>query len=110
MLRELFEYAGDISPSAIAELTGLSRGAISKLIERLLQKDLLSRAEASDDRRYQNISLTHSGRALVPKLALIADKNDAEYFSKLSSIERRQLMNVLKKIAQIKDLKKTPTE
>lgn len=110
VLREMYSATDNVSPSVIAESTGLSRGAISKLVERLLQKRLLSRAEAGGDRRYQNLSLTPIGRALVPKLALIADGNDEEYFSSLTRAERKQLSEILKKIVQFKDLKKVPTE
>jgi MarR family transcriptional regulator, transcriptional regulator for hemolysin len=51
VLREM--YAGDdtTSPSAVAELTGLTRGAVSKLISRLFEKGLVSRKESAGDRR-----------------------------------------------------------
>jgi DNA-binding MarR family transcriptional regulator len=88
ILREM--YAGDekTSPSVVAELTGLTRGAVSKLIERLLQKGYVTRTESSGDRRYQEIKLTASAIKLVPKLAQIADENDERFFSILTqSIE-----------------------
>jgi len=69
VLREM--YAGDdtTSPSAVAELTGLTRGAVSKLISRLLDKGLVTRRESAKDRRYQDIKLTETAIALVPLLA-----------------------------------------
>src|SRR5271155_3373851 len=90
VLREMFD-ASATSPSALAAATGLTRGAISKLIERLVQKDLVSRAEAADDRRFQDVRLTSAGRALVPKLAALADQNDHEFFSQLPVGERERL-------------------
>src|ERR1700722_14130980 len=64
-----------LAPSAVAAETGLTRGAISKLVDRLLAKKLLTREEDGDDRRYQVIALTERGRQLVPKLAAKADEN-----------------------------------
>src|SRR5579862_5844947 len=61
ILREMFDSAST-SPSALATATGLTRGAISKLIDRLVQKKLASRAEASGDRRFQDVKLTSAGR------------------------------------------------
>ncbi|MBC7533861.1 MAG: hypothetical protein H7318_20020 [Oligoflexus sp.] len=55
----------------------------SKLIERLLQKGLVTRAEATGDRRYQEIKLTKTAIKLVPKLAGIADENDEDFFLSL---------------------------
>jgi DNA-binding MarR family transcriptional regulator len=96
------------SPSALATATGLTRGAVSKLIDRLVQKSLVSRAEASGDRRFQDIKLTSAGRTLVPRLARIADKNDEEFFSQLSAQEREQLVATLKKLVAANRLHKIP--
>jgi DNA-binding MarR family transcriptional regulator len=108
ILREMFDSAST-SPSALATATGLTRGAISKLIDRLVQKNLASRAEASGDRRFQDVKLTSAGRTLVPKLARIADQNDEEFFSQLSDEERERLVAALKKLAAANRLHKIPT-
>lgn len=110
ILREMYGSSKKISPSQIAELIGLTRGAVSKLIERLLRKGLVTRDEAIDDRRYQDIRLTHKANILVPKLAELADQNDAEFFSILTKEERKQLSAILKKIATFRELTKAPIE
>jgi DNA-binding MarR family transcriptional regulator len=108
ILRDLFD-AGETSPGQLANSSGLTRGAVSKLVDRLLHKDLLSRTEAAEDRRFQDVKLTAAGRALVPKLAALADQNDEEFFSHLSSKEREALVATLKKLVAIHKLKKLPT-
>jgi DNA-binding MarR family transcriptional regulator len=107
ILREMFN-SPSTSPSALATATGLTRGAVSKLIDRLVQKKLVSRAEASGDRRFQDIKLTSAGRALVPRLARIADQNDEEFFSQLSAEERERLVATLKKLVAANRLHKIP--
>lgn len=110
VMREM--YAGDetTAPSTIAELTGLTRGAISKLIDKLLKKGLVTRAEAQEDRRYQDIRLTRKAVSLVPRLAALADRNDEEFFAQLSSTERRELLTMLKKIAKLNGMTQVPIE
>ncbi|ABZ93978.1 Transcriptional regulator, marR family [Leptospira biflexa serovar Patoc strain 'Patoc 1 (Ames)'] len=110
ILREMYSYKENSSPSIVAEFTGLSRGAVSKLIERLLQKGLVSREEAAIDRRYQEIKLTKEGRKLVPKLSEIADENDISYFSVLSQKEREELRKILSKLTTAHKLNLTPIE
>lgn len=110
ILREMYSGGGCTSPGAIAELSGLTRGAVSKLITRLLEKGLVHRRESTYDRRFQEIELTKTGKALVPKLALLADQNDDEFFSGLSNSERNQLTGLLKKLAKIHQLKTRPIE
>ena len=109
LLREMFD-ASTIAPSVLAENTGLSRGAVSKLVDRLLHKNLLTRVERDDDRRFQSIALTATGRKLVPTLAALADENDAEFFSALGLQERQALIETLKKLVQANGLTKIPTE
>lgn len=108
ILREIFK-AGETSPSRLAASSGLTRGAVSKLVDRLVRKDLASRTEADTDRRYQDVKLTAAGRALVPKLAALADRNDEEFFSKIPAKERETLVATLKKLVAVNQLKKVPT-
>jgi DNA-binding MarR family transcriptional regulator len=109
ILREIYD-TDEMPPSSLAEQTGLTRGAISKLIERLVAKKLVSRKEGNDDRRYQRIALTPAGRRLVPTLAAVADRNDHEFFKPLTSKEQQALIATLKKLVHAHDLHKLPTE
>jgi MarR family transcriptional regulator, transcriptional regulator for hemolysin len=108
VLREMYSGDETTSPSKVAELTGLTRGAVSKLVDRLLQKSLVTRTEASADRRFQDIRLTPQALGLVPKLAALADQNDVEFFGMLTSNERKQLREVLEKLAGHHNLSRNP--
>jgi DNA-binding MarR family transcriptional regulator len=108
ILREMFD-SPSTSPSVLATATGLTRGAVSKLMDRLVKKNLVSRAEASGDRRFQDIKLTSAGRTLVPRIARIADLNDEEFFAQLSPEEREGLVATLKKLVTANRLHKVPT-
>jgi DNA-binding MarR family transcriptional regulator len=109
VLREMYDEE-EMSPSVLADKTGMTRGAASKLIDRLLAKRLVTRRDRTDDRRYQDIALTAEGRRLVPKLALIADENDEEFFAALSAKERKALVATLKKLVQAHGFDRIPTE
>lgn len=108
ILREMFEARGDTSPSVVADLTGLTRGTVSKLIDRLLGKGLVTRKESRADRRYQDIELTKSAISLVPKLAKLADENDREFFGVITESEQEALKATLKRIAALHKLTKVP--
>lgn len=110
VLREMYSGDDSTSPGRVAELTGLTRGAVSKLVSRLLEKGLVHRAESASDRRYQDIRLTAKATALVPKLASLADQNDEEFFSKLAKAERGQLIELLQKLARLHQIKTKPID
>lgn len=100
LLREMLR-TGPANPSDLADNLGLSRGAISKLIDRLTTKKLAKRCAAqSADRRYQTVSLTAKGTKLVPTLAALADQNDREFFGHLTAAEQSDMIKLLYDIAR----------
>lgn len=86
-------------PSRLAEEMGMSRGAITKLADRLIAKSLIVREASANDGRAQTLALTDRGVGLVPDLAALADRNDAEFFECLSMDERETLECLLKSLA-----------
>jgi DNA-binding MarR family transcriptional regulator len=99
VLRQMLE-SGPVNPSQLADRLGLTRGAISKLVERLCEKSLVERTASEEDRRYQQVRLTTPGKKLVPVLARLADENDREFFGHLSHTERDQLHQLLQDLVQ----------
>src|SRR5690349_15991964 len=91
VLRALFDSAA-VNPSRLAGQIGMTRGAISKLLDRLAGKGLVLCRAGKADRRYQTVTLSASGRSLVPVLAELADLNDHEFFGHLSEGERTRLL------------------
>jgi DNA-binding MarR family transcriptional regulator len=109
VMRVLFDV-GTVNPSEIANTIGLTRGAVSKLVERLVKKGLVTCRTEKKDRRYQRIALAESGRRLVPVLAGLADENDREFFSHLSDAERANLAAVLRDIVNRQGFKTVPVD
>ena len=109
VLRELYERESTV-PSELADKIGMTRGAVSKLADRLEAKGFASRTTSHEDRRYQALSLTAKGRAIVPKLAALADRNDAEYFGHLTATERQSIKGAMQAIVRRHGLKSVPVE
>lgn len=107
VLRELFD-TGSAAPSHLAGRLGMTRGAITKLADRLIAKAMLLRRRDRDDGRAQTLTLTGKGRALVPELAALADRNDAEFFGHLTAAERQWLERMMKEIVRRHALRAVP--
>ncbi len=99
LMRQLLEE-DTLAPSRLAERMGMTRGAITKLADRLIGKSLLVRAADPADGRAQTLALTPAGRALVPGLAALADANDAEFFDHLAPDDRAALLRILRRIVR----------
>ena len=109
LMRQLLEERV-LAPSRLAERMGMTRGAVSKLADRLIAKSMLVRAADPEDGRAQTLSLTPAGRALVPKLAALADLNDAEFFDHLAPDDRAALLRIMQEIVKKRGLKSTPVD
>ena len=64
LLRMLFDQES-AAPSHLAKQMGMTKGAISKLSDRLLDKHLIARAADTADRRAHRLALTAAGRAAL---------------------------------------------
>jgi DNA-binding MarR family transcriptional regulator len=109
LMRQLLDEEA-LAPSRLAERMGMTRGAISKLAERLIAKSLLARTADPQDGRAQTLSLTRAGRSMVPKLASLADANDAEFFDHLAPKDRAALLRTLREIVMKRNLKSLPVD
>ena len=107
MLREIYGET-PIAPSRLSERLGLTRGAISKLADRLIEKGLITREDSAEDGRAHTLKLNAAGRRLVPKLSALADQNDAEFFGDLTAEERKTIERILKTIVERHELKSVP--
>ena len=109
VLRILFECEAE-SPSAIAHRLDMTRGAISKIADKLIAKTLIARAADPADGRAQVLTITAKGRRMVPELAALADRNDSEFFGHLSAADRKALTRILKEIVAGQKLTSAPID
>ncbi|MBN9061202.1 MAG: MarR family transcriptional regulator [Rhizobiales bacterium] len=109
VMRQLLD-AEPLAPSRLAARMGMTRGAVTKLADRLIAKSLLERASNPRDGRGQTLALTATGRALTPELAALADANDAEFFDHLASDDRAALLRLLRSIVDKRGLTALPVD
>ncbi|MGO4211372.1 MarR family winged helix-turn-helix transcriptional regulator [Terriglobus sp. 2YAB30_2] len=109
LLRELYER-GQASPSELADSLGLTRGAVSKIVDKLDTKGWLETETKEGDSRFRLLSLTSAGQRSLPVLAEIADQNDADYFDCLTAREKSILRELLIKLAKHNHIYDVPTE
>ena len=109
-MRTLYDDEDGLAPSALAARMGMTRGAISKLADRLIDKKLVARTDSLEDKRAHSLSLTDAGRAKVPVLASLADQNDDAFFGVLTTEEHATLLRILQALADRRGMKTTPVD
>lgn len=108
VLRELYDH--ELRPSALADRLGLTRGAISKLADRLAAKRLVTQRPRAGDSRSITLALTADGRELVPVLAGLADENDEEFFGCLDARLRKTIESAMRQLVQRHGFRAGPTD
>jgi DNA-binding MarR family transcriptional regulator len=105
-LRELKE----MTPGALAEVLGITRGAVSKVLDKLEHKQWITRVTKQEDNRVQLLSLTRQGRRILPELEKIADRNDERFFDCLEDSEKAMLLHLLQKLTNFHGISGVPLE
>ena len=106
----LITQTEDLTPATLADSMGMTRGAITKVLDKLEAKDWATRTPHADDNRVQRLSLTRRGQRALPELTAIADTNDVHFFAPLSTREQATLRTLLAKLANAHHIGSLPTD
>ena len=92
--------AGPLRMSELAEAVGASLASTSGVVDRLAQRDLVRRAQSSEDRRVVTVELTEAGRAELLKFRESMIDRLATLVDPLEPAERTELARLLRKLTQ----------
>ncbi len=96
---------GEVTMGALAEGLGISMGAVTSMVDRLIDAGLAERDRGTDDRRVVRVKLTDNGTATLDKAATIGANYFARYLAELGDEERKTFIATYRKLADrvIKD-------
>ncbi len=86
---------GSCAVSHISQALGISNAATSQMLERLVQQDLISRAEDPHDRRAKQIEVTPKGRQILETNLQARQKWLDDLAGTLSLAEQAQVTDAL---------------
>ncbi|MFJ2398520.1 MarR family winged helix-turn-helix transcriptional regulator [Streptomyces sp. NPDC087843] len=86
------------SPSHLADLLGLTRGALSARLAPLEEAGLITRTHEAADRRRVEVRLTDAGYAAFEQHAVSEDEGENALLAVLSAAEKRTLADLLRKL------------
>lgn len=95
-LRQL-SSALDISPPNLVSV-----------VERLVQRDLLMRLPSTEDRRLQELHLTHAGHELLARAETEVEQFERALEQSLTATERRHIDSALRKLAAFQPEAESP--
>jgi DNA-binding MarR family transcriptional regulator len=82
----------------VARFIETDAAAVSRLVDRLVEKGLVARSADPASRRRVLLALTPAAAGLVPALVELADQNDAAFFGTLPPAQRAELAGLLQRL------------
>lgn len=96
----------DTSPTQLTELLLTDDAGVSRLIDRLEAKGLITRRTQARDRRSRALQLTPAGRALATRLLRFAARGNEKILAGLSARETAELRRLLLHVSE--NLRRSP--
>lgn len=93
----------DVTVAAVGHRVQLSPATVSRIVDRLVRGDLVSRTRAEQDRRKVCLALTTSGLDRFHSLPTPLQEQFVERLRKLENSERQILLDSLKVLAELMD-------
>ncbi len=94
----LHDY-GTLSQNHLGRLTGLDVATVKGVVDRLCTKGLVATGADAYDKRLTLLSLTPTGRAMIPDLQETGARVTEETVAGLTATERKTLLRLLGRIA-----------
>lgn len=91
---------GPLEMRRVAELSGMSRAAVSALVKTLERDELVERRPLEYDRRLVELSLSATGRAEIARAFGAHNRREALWAEALSADERSTMIGLLRKLTE----------
>jgi DNA-binding MarR family transcriptional regulator len=88
-----------MNSSQIAKNVNLSAATVTNILDRLENKNLISRVRNTQDKRKVSLYSTENGKALLLKAPQALQDNFIENFSNLAQWEQSQLLSSMERLA-----------
>jgi DNA-binding MarR family transcriptional regulator len=98
LLRSVSANEGE-SQNALAERLHISPSWMVAIVDQLERRELLERRPHARDRRVRNLHLTAAGKKLLKQAERRAQQFDREVTGRLTETERRELFDLLQRVA-----------
>lgn len=92
----------DKTQQQLCEGIGVDKSTFAISLDRLAERGLLRRVRSEEDRRRNSLRLTAKGKATLKAMLVHVEHHERRVFARLSVVERKRLMEMLKKIGEPK--------
>jgi DNA-binding MarR family transcriptional regulator len=94
----------DIDQGTLSSMIAIDKTTIVKVLDRLVEKDLITRVQSPSDRRRHVLNVTPKGREVIAKIIPMLDRSERRILAPLNVEEQRRFLEMLSKLVQINNI------
>tara|TARA_R110001583_G_scaffold8940_11_gene42193 strand:- start:345 stop:848 length:504 start_codon:yes stop_codon:yes gene_type:complete len=102
IMLEIDKVSG-VNSSQVAKSVNLSAATVTNILDRLENKNLISRVRDTQDKRKVGLYLTDNGKALLVKAPQALQEHFIDKFSNLAQWEQSQLLSSMERLSEMMD-------
>jgi len=92
--------SGEERAADLASLMGVDAAAVTRLMDRMAEAELIERCALKGDKRARQLKLSAKAKELLPKIKKVADDVDKEMIKGMSEKELEALITALRDMTQ----------
>jgi DNA-binding MarR family transcriptional regulator len=94
------DHHGELDQNRLGGLVALDRTTIGKVVTKLEERGLVARRRSTDDRRFNAITCTPAGRALLAEVRPAVEAAQARILTPLAPDEQARFLGYLMRVAE----------
>ncbi|CAO3358522.1 MarR family winged helix-turn-helix transcriptional regulator [Azospirillum melinis] len=100
MIREM----PDIDQGTLSNMVAMDKTTIVKVLERLVEKELITRTRSPTDRRTNVLNVTEAGAKLVKQIEPMLNRSDQRILAPLKRADQKKFMEMLTQLVDVNNI------
>ena len=101
---QMVETVPGIDQAALSDMIAFDKTTLVKVLDRLVDKGLLTRTRSGVDRRLNQLHATVRGTQLLRDMHSLVDRSDKRILAPLNAAEQRSFMELLTRLVQVNNI------
>jgi DNA-binding MarR family transcriptional regulator len=93
-----------IDQASLSNMIAFDKTTIVKVLDRLVDKGLITRMRSETDRRLNHLNVTPKGTALLKQIHPMLERSDKRILAPLSESDQRKFMEMLSRLVQVNNI------
>jgi DNA-binding MarR family transcriptional regulator len=93
-----------IDQASLSDMIAFDKTTIVKVLDRLVEKGLITRTRSQTDRRINHLHATTKGTQLLKDIHPMLDRSDKRILAPLTAAEQRVFMELLTRLVQVNNI------